>query len=324
MVRPAPSPEFALIARYFTRPAKCALLGVGDDCALVRSGDEALAITTDMLVAGTHFLPDTDPHALGHKALEVNLSDLAAMGAEPAWFTLALALPGIDDDWLRPFADGLLALADAHGIELVGGDTTRGPLTISVTAAGAVPLGEALRRDGAVAGDDVWVSGSTGDAALALAHLQQRVVLDAADAAACLERLHRPQPRVALGCALRGVAAGAADVSDGLLADIGHILERSQCGADIEFERLPRSAALRACADQALAAACLVGGGDDYELVFTAPPERRAAVEAAGEAAGVPVTRIGRIVDGEPVARLLDARGAPMRVERPGFDHFVG
>lgn len=322
-VRPAPSPEFGLIARYFTRPVTRALLGVGDDCALVHCGNEALAITTDMLVAGTHFLPDTDPHALGHKALAVNLSDLAAMGAEPAWFTLSLALPGIDDAWLRPFAEGLLALADAHGIELIGGDTTRGPLTISVTAAGAVPPAEALRRDGAAVGDDVWISGSTGDAALGLAHLQKQIVLDASNAATCLERLHRPQPRVALGRALRGIASSAADVSDGLLADLGHILERSQRGAEIEFERLPRSAALRDCADQKLALACLVGGGDDYELVFTALPERRADIEAAGKAAGVPVTRIGRIVEGEPVACLLDAGGKPMHIERPGFDHFA-
>lgn len=322
--RPAQSPEFALIARYFTRPVRKALLGVGDDCALVRGNSElALAITTDMLVSGTHFLPEADPQALGHKSLAVNLSDLAAMGAEPAWFTLSLALPAVDDSWLSAFAEGLLALADAHDIELIGGDTTRGPLTISVTAAGRVPPTQALRRDGAKPGDDVWVSGTTGDAALGLAHLQNKISLDEQAAAHCLERLHRPQPRVALGHALRGVANSAADVSDGLLADLGHILERSALGAEIEFETLPRSPALRSCPDAAFAAACLTSGGDDYELVFTAPPEHRAAIEAAGNAAGVPVTRIGRIVEGEPIARLLDAAGAPMRMGRAGFDHFA-
>ncbi|MBX6393022.1 MAG: thiamine-phosphate kinase, partial [Burkholderiales bacterium] len=190
------TPEFALIRRHFTRPASKALLGVGDDCALSRT-DQALAITTDMLVSGTHFLPDTDPRALGHKALAVNLSDLAAMGAEPLWFTLALALPAVDDAWLSAFAEGMYALADQHGIELIGGDTTRGPLTISITAAGTVDPAHALRRDGAQPGDDIWLSGATGDAALGLAHLEQRVQLEAESAAYCLERLHRPQPRVA-------------------------------------------------------------------------------------------------------------------------------
>lgn len=316
--------EFDLIRQYFTRNGHHTDLGVGDDAALFtpRPGTQ-LAVSTDMLVSGTHFLPDTDPRALGHKALAVNLSDLAAMGADPAWFTLSLALPGIDDTWLSAFAAGLLALADAHEIELVGGDTTRGPLTISITAAGTVPPAQALRRDGARVGDDVWLSGATGDAALGLAHLQGRVVLDAQSAAHCLDRLHQPQPRVSLGRALRGIANSAADVSDGLLADVGHILERSQVGAEIEFERLPRSAALQACSDPALAAACLTGGGDDYELVFTAPSERRDAVAAVAKGVGVPLTRIGRVSEGEPVARLLDASGAPMRVERPGFDHFA-
>jgi thiamine-monophosphate kinase len=319
------TPEFALIARHFTRPARKAVLGVGDDCALVQAPPgHVLAITTDMLVAGTHFVPDTDPRQLGHKALAVNLSDLAAMGAAPEWFTLALALPAIDEAWLSAFAAGLLTLADQHGIELIGGDTTRGPLTLSVTAAGSVPAGAALRRDGALPGDEVWVSGTTGDAALGLAHLQARVRLDAAGQAHCLERLHMPQPRIKLGLALRGLAHGAADVSDGLLADMGHILQRSQVAADLHFEALPRSAALRACADQALAADCLVAGGDDYELVFTAPAARRDDVLAAGRTAGVPVTRIGIIRSGTPQLRLLDAAGQPLAVQRHGFDHFAG
>ena len=315
--------EFELIARYFSRPARSALLGVGDDCALVEApADEVLSITTDMLVEGTHFLPGADANLLGHKSLAVNLSDLAAMGAVPRWFTLSLALPRVQEEWLEAFAEGMFALADEHAIELVGGDTTRGPLTISITAAGSVPADQALRRDGAKVGDDVWLSGYTGDAALGLAHLQKRVVLPGGAATHCLQRLHQPQPRIGLGRRLRGIAASAADVSDGLLADLGHILERSQVGAEIEFALLPRSAALSDCPERKLAEQCLVAGGDDYELVFTAAAERRAAVVAAGNAAGIGVTRIGRIVAGGPVPTLLDAQGKPMATGRRGFDHF--
>ncbi len=317
------TPEFALIERFFTRPARRALLGVGDDCALVvATPGEALAITTDMLVEGTHFLPEADPRLLGHKALAVNLSDLAAMGAQPEWFTLSIALPRIDEAWLAGFTAGLFALADAHDIELVGGDTTRGPLALSITAAGRVPAHLALRRDGATAGEDVWVSGATGDAALGLAWRQGRITLDEAAGAYCAARMDMPQPRVALGMALRGIATGAADVSDGLLADLGHILERSQLGAELDFGALPRSPALAACAGQALAVDCLLGGGDDYELVFTAPVARRAAVVAAGATAGVAVTRIGRIVAGPPQAVLRGADGRLIDVAHRGFDHF--
>lgn len=316
--------EFDLIARYFTRPAPSAQLGVGDDCALVEAPPgETLAITTDMLIEGTHFLAHADPFLLGHKSLAVNLSDLAAMGAQPRWFTLSLALPGVEEGWLAEFATGLFALADAQGIELIGGDTTRGPLSISITAMGSLPPGQALRRDGAKAYDDVWLSGETGDAALGLAYLQGRVNLDEAAAVHCVRRLHQPQPRVALGMKLRGIASAAADVSDGLLADLGHILSRSGMGAEIEFEALPRSAAMHSCPDRMLAASSLAGGGDDYELVFTAPVTQREAILAAGKAVGVAVTHIGRIVPGTPVAQLLDAQGKPMALPRRGFDHFA-
>lgn len=316
--------EFDLIAKYFTRPARNALLGVGDDCALLQPpAGEVLSITTDMLVEGAHFLPDADANLLGHKSLAVNLSDLAAMGATPRWFTLSLALPKVDEAWLAQFSEGMFALADEHNIELIGGDTTRGPLTISITAIGSQPTGQALRRDGASVGDDVWVSGYTGDAALGLAHLQGRVILNPGAATHCIQRLHQPQPRIALGKKLRGIAASAADVSDGLLADLGHILERSQVGAEIEFGSLPRSAALSDCPDPALAEQSLIAGGDDYELVFTAPVNRRAEVVAAGKTAGIGVTRIGRIVEGPSVARLLDASGKSMPVPRHGFDHFA-
>lgn len=316
--------EFDLIAKYFTRPARSALLGVGDDCALVESTPgEVLSITTDMLVEGTHFLPGADANLLGHKSLAVNLSDLAAMGATPRWFTLSLALPEVNEAWLAAFAEGLFALADEQGIELIGGDTTRGPLTISITAIGSAPEGQALRRDGAKVGDDVWLSGYTGDAALGLAHLQGRVVLLGGAAAHCIQRLHQPQPHIALGKQLRGIAASAVDVSDGLLADLGHILERSGVGAEIDFEMLPRSAALSACPDRALATTSLLAGGDDYELIFTAPTSQRAGVVAAARAAGIAVMRIGRIVAGGPVPVLLDAQGKPMAVQQYGFDHFA-
>ncbi|MDP1636422.1 MAG: thiamine-phosphate kinase, partial [Gallionellaceae bacterium] len=216
--------EFDLIKRFFTRPAPGAILGVGDDAALLRVGEGMeLAVSTDMLVSGTHFLPDADPFLLGHKALAVNLSDLAAMGATPRWATLAIALPSADEDWLRRFSDGFFVLADEFGVELVGGDTTRGPLNLCVTIMGEVPQGRALRRDGAQAGDDIWISGTLGDAALGLAQLQGKTVLPDDMRERCLAALQQPQPRIALGMALRGIAHSAIDISDGLLADLGHI-----------------------------------------------------------------------------------------------------
>jgi thiamine-monophosphate kinase len=315
--------EFELIRRYFTRPARTAALGVGDDCALVRAPTGlVVAVTTDMLVEGTHFLPGADARRLGHKSLAVNLSDLAAMGADPRWFLLALSLPDADEAWLAGFAEGMFALADAHAIELVGGDTTRGPRTICITAIGTLPPGYALRRDTATEGEDLWLSGSTGDAALGLAYARGRVALDADARRHCLARLETPAPRVALGQKLRGLAGAAIDVSDGLLADLGHVVEQSKVGAEVDYESLPRSAALRSSPDRALADECLLAGGDDYELLFTAPAARRAEVEAAGAAAGVAVTRIGRVVGGERGVLLLDGQRKPIDVARRGFDHF--
>ena len=229
--------EFDLIARHFKRPVRRTALGVGDDCALLapRPGMQ-LAVSSDMLVEGRHFFADVDPQALGHKALAVNLSDLAACGAEPLAFTLALALPNADDAWLAAFARGLFALADAHGCELVGGDTTRGPLNICITVFGELPTGQALLRSGARAGDDLYVSGTLGDARLALEALQGRVALPPALLAAARLRLERPTPRVALGQQLRGVASSAIDLSDGLLGDVGHVLHASGVGARIQME----------------------------------------------------------------------------------------
>jgi thiamine-monophosphate kinase len=315
--------EFELIRRYFTRPVRTAALGIGDDCALVKAPTGlVLAVTTDMLVEGTHFLPGADARSLGHKSLAVNLSDLAAMGADPCWFLLAISLPDADEAWLGGFSEGMFALAATHSIELIGGDTTRGPRTICITAIGTLPPGYALRRDTAAAGEEVWLSGSTGDAALGLAHLKGRVQLGADAARHCLARLETPVPRIALGKKLRGIAGAAIDVSDGLLADLGHVAEQSKVGAEVEYDALPRSPALRSCADRTLADQCLLAGGDDYELLFTAPEARRAEVEAAGRAAGVAVARIGRIVAGAPAVTLLDAERRPIEISARGFDHF--
>lgn len=320
--------EFDLIQRYFTRATPGAVLGVGDDAALLKVGDGMqLAVSTDMLVSGTHFFPDADPLLLGHKTLAVNLSDLAAMGATPRWATLALSLPSAAEDWLEKFSRGFFSLADQHGVELVGGDTTRGPLNLSVTIMGEVPAGSALRRDNAQVGDDVWVSGTLGEAALALAHLQERIVLPQETFAACSVRLHQPQPRVALGLALRGIAHSAIDISDGLLADLGHVVARSQVGAEIEFDALPCSSACRALVKSdmqwdALIQRCILAGGDDYELCFTVPGVRRAEIEKIAAALAVPLTRIGKIVQGCGCT-VYSADGKTMRVKEPGYDHFA-
>ncbi|MBM3390411.1 MAG: thiamine-phosphate kinase [Betaproteobacteria bacterium] len=316
--------EFELIARHFTRPVCHTVLGVGDDAAIVRpaSGMD-LVVTTDMLVAGTHFLPDADPEALGWKALAVNLSDLAAMGAQPRWAVVAAALPEADEAWIGAFARGFFACAEAFDVDVIGGDTTRGPLNLAPTVFGEVPRGQALTRAGARAGDDLWVSGTPGLAALGLNHRLGKVSLPDTAAARCLAALDRPQPRVGLGLALRGLATAAIDVSDGLLADIGHVLECSALAADVALDLLPR-AALETGAPAELARQCLLGGGDDYELAFSAPPGRRDEIDALGARLGLPLTRIGALRAG-PVAELVlrDAAGRPLPPAQHGFDHFA-
>ncbi|TXJ09092.1 MAG: thiamine-phosphate kinase [Alicycliphilus sp.] len=322
--------EFDLIARFFTRPVRHAALGVGDDCALLAPAPGMqLAVSSDMLVEGRHFFADVDPETLGHKALAVNLSDLAACGARPLAFTLALALPCVDEAWLQGFANGLFALADQHGCELVGGDTTAGPLNICVTIFGEVPAGQALLRGGARAGDDIWVSGRPGEARLALDALRGQMDLPAATLARLRARLERPTPRVALGLALRGLASSAIDVSDGLLGDLGHVLKASRVGAEIDVHittDLLASGALQENAkgifDAETMMPCALAGGDDYELVFTAPAARRAAVQAASSASGTQVTRIGRITPA-PGLRLLDRTGQPLPGRFASFDHFA-
>ncbi len=315
--------EFELIRRFFTRSSPGAVLGVGDDAALLRlAPGMELAVSTDMLVAGRHFLPDADAYLLGHKALAVNLSDLAAMGATPRWATLALALPEADETWLSSFSQGFLDLADRFAVDLVGGDTTRGPLNLCVTILGEVAAGRALRRDGARPGDDIWVSGYLGGAALGLGHVLGGTRLPEDEASACLLRLQAPEPRVALGRGLLGVASAAIDISDGFLADLGHILERAVVGAEVMFEQLPAHPAVSARLNEALALQCLLAGGDDYELCFTAPAERSRDVLAAGEAAGVRVTWVGRISQA-PGLRVMGPDGQAMSFEAGGYDHFA-
>ena len=316
--------EFELIARYFDRPQapdNVVKLGVGDDCALLAPpAGQTLAISTDMLVEGRHFFAGADPEKLGHKALAVNLSDLAAMGAKPMAFTLALSLPSADENWLAGFARGLFALADAEGIRLIGGDTTRGPLNLCITVMGSVPVDEALRRDAAKNGDDLWVSGTLGDARLALEVLQGKFTLTPALLSLAEDRLHRPAPRCALGMALRGIAHAAIDVSDGLLGDLGHLLARSQLGAEIDAASLPAGPALsQQPADKQTD--YMLNGGDDYELCFTAPPEQRDAVLSAAASANTPVTHIGRVKQGTGI-QILDTAGKSLPFTSQSFDHF--
>ena len=315
--------EFELIARHFKRSVRRAALGVGDDCALIApDAGQQLAISTDMLVEGRHFLSTVAPARLAHKALAVNLSDLAACGAEPLAFTLALALPRADEAFLAPFAQGLFALAGAHGVELIGGDTTAGPLNICITVFGQVPTGQALLRSGARAGDDLWVSGRLGDARLALEAFRGNVTLAGAEFESVRDAMETPAPRVALGRALRGLASSAIDLSDGLVGDLGHVLAASNAGAVIDVDALPRSAAL-ARQGEALQRQCLLAGGDDYELLFTAPATRREAVQAAARQVGVPVTRFGHI-DAAAGLQVHDAGGRAVEMRSRGFDHFAG
>ena len=330
--------EFDLIARYFKRPARRAALGIGDDCALLQPAPGTqLAISTDMLVQGRHFFADVDPRTLGHKALAVNLSDLAACGARPLAFTLALSLPHADEAWLAPFSQGLLALADAHDCELIGGDTTAGPLNICITVFGEVPVvngrSQALLRSGAKPGDDLYVSGTVGDARLALQALLGQTTLPAEVLARARVRLECPSPRVALGQALRGIASAAIDLSDGLLGDLGHILERSQTGATVNADH-----AIQLIAEYTYSSSTTgqfdlnlsieqwrtlaLAGGDDYELLFTASPQLRHAVDAAAHLSQTPVRRIGQI-NATPGLHLLDSAGRTVVNSYRSFDHFA-
>ena len=311
--------EFDLIARIRARVATRAdvVLGIGDDAALLAPPPgRQLVVTADTLNDGVHFPRGTSPADVGWKALAVNLSDLASMGAEPAWCTLSLSLPQSDPAWIEGFLDGFLDLAGQHGIALVGGDTTRGPLSIAVTAMGLVEPGRALRRDGARVGDEVWVTGTLGDAAGGLA------LLDREPVPALRARLDRPTPRVAAGRALAGIATACVDVSDGLLADLGHVCARSHVAARIDVDALPASAALMEVIGEADRIALQASGGDDYELCFTAPADAGADIGAVSAQLGLRFTRIGRIVAGEGV-HPVDAKSQPWSSPRRGYDHFA-
>ncbi|MDH4450452.1 MAG: thiamine-phosphate kinase [Rhodoferax sp.] len=337
---PPPLGEFELIDRFFSRPGHRlptqVVLGIGDDCALLQpTPGMQWAVSSDMLVCGRHFFPDVSPHSLGHKALAVNLSDLAACGATPVGFTLALSLPQSDAAWLDGFSRGLLELADAHHCSLVGGDTTRGPLTISITVFGEIPPGQALLRSGAVVSDDVWVSGTLGDAALALDCLNGHRNISAPALALARERLERPTPRIGLGTALRGIASSAADISDGLAGDLGHIVRRSGVGAVLDAHAVFSLFTPSHLKDPGSGGACdtspspddvaryTLYGGDDYELVFTASPLQRTTLGAIASQTGTPLTRIGQIVIGDGI-ELVNSQGTPWKAHGRSFDHFAG
>jgi thiamine-monophosphate kinase len=322
---PRMSAEFDLIARHFTRAAKRATLGVGDDCALisVASGCE-LAISTDTLVSGTHFFADADAEKLGHKALAVNLSDLAAMGAVPRYATLALTLPRADEAWLEKFSRGFFKLADQFEVELIGGDTTSGPLSITITVFGEIEKGRALRRDAAKPGDEIWVTGTLGGAALALLAMRNKLQIAASTLRAVEHRLHVPMPRIEFGRALVGVAHAAIDISDGLVADLGHICERSTLTAVIERAKVPMSAGLLGVRAD-LRDECALAGGDDYELCFTAPESQRAVIETIAAKTGVAATCIGRMhaPGGEKMVTVSDENNRDVTPAQTGFDHFA-
>lgn len=323
---PSDASEFTLIDRYFKRPTPDALLGPGDDCALLApTPGMVLACSTDMLVAGTHFFPDCAPAAIGWKTLAVNLSDLAAMGAQARWALLAGALPQADAAWLTGFSAGFFACARRYGVELVGGDTTRGPLNLCVTVLGEVPAGQALQRNGATAGDDVWISGQPGLAALGLCHLQGKVELPAELAKIACAALERPQPRLALGQRLRGIASAAIDVSDGLAADLGHILRASGLRGEIHETMLPL---LPPAARTPLGRRCQLSGGDAYELCFTASPLQRPAIAALAAALELPLWRIGSAAAATPAApagslRVIASDGSAHTLTETGYDHFA-
>jgi thiamine-monophosphate kinase len=315
--------ESQIIERYFRELGarrEDTVLGIGDDAALLRvPGDCELVLTTDALVEGVHFLPGAPAGALGHRALAVNLSDIAAMGASPSWALLSLNLPAAEDTWLREFAAGFGALARSHDVALVGGNLSRGALSITVELAGLVPAGQALRRDGARPGDELYLSGSVGDAAGGLKLLQGEASAPAAEAAYLQHRFEYPTPRVALGAALRGIASACIDVSDGVYIDATRLLAASGCAARIELERLPLSAPLR-CALGGEAWRTALWGGEDYELCFTAAPAQAGAVAAAAARTGQAVTRIGALCPGAGLT--LTAAGSVMQFSPSAFDHF--
>lgn len=315
------SPEFNLIAQHFTRPTARTDLGVGDDAALISiTNGMQLAISADMLVAGTHFFADCDPYQLGWKSLAVNISDMAAMGAQPKWATLAIALPNVDDAWIKAFSQGFFACADQFDVDLIGGDTTRGPLNISVQIMGEVPFGKAIKRSGAKTDEDIWVSGSLGSAAIGLAHLQNKMHVLGGALSACLSALHMPMPRLALGLILRDIATSCIDISDGLLADLGHILHASKLGATVDLAKIPCIDYLKQDLQNPQIQQAILAGGDDYELCFTAPKSKRAEIHMLSNQLSLPLTLIGETQASLGINVMFNAQ--KLNINYKGFDHF--
>ena len=316
------SPEFKLIQQFFTKPNQHTDLSIGDDAALfqVQAGHQ-LAVSTDMMVAGTHFYPDVNPQTLGWKSLAVNLSDMAAMGASAKWATLAIALPEIQADWLEKFAHSLFACANQFGVDIIGGDTTKGPLSISITIMGETPTGQALSRSGAKADEDIWVSGQLGNAALGLQQLQGKQSLAQPYCDQALAALHKPQPRCALGLALRGIATSCIDLSDGLLADLGHILKASKIGAQLSLDQCPVHPMVASQLSDPTIQTAVIAGGEDYELCFTAPERHRQAITQISQQLGLAITRVGITQRDPTLSVLYDDK--PMNVETKGYDHFA-
>lgn len=319
--------EFDLIDRYFKRRSskgRDVVMGIGDDCALLSVAEKKwIAVSTDTLVEGTHFLPNISPSDLIYKSLVVNLSDLAAMGADPAWLSLALTLPSVDEIWLSAFSEELFQQLDYYNIELIGGDTTRGPLSLTLTIQGLVPVGKALTRNGARIGDWIYVTGTLGDSAAGLAIIQNRLqVKNAQDHQYLLGRHFRPEPRILEGQALRDLASAAIDISDGIIMDLQHILDHSDCGARINLEDIPTSPALKRNATSTQVLRWALGGGEDYELCFTVPEINRGALDIALRHTGVPLTCIGQI--GQPIVGLQFLRNCQL-VEHDwhGYEHFT-
>jgi len=318
------TPEFNLIKQYFTRATRDTKLGIGDDAALISlSIGMELAISADMLVAGTHFFKDCDAYQLGWKSLAVNISDMAAMGANPKWATLAIALPEINASWLAEFSRGFFACADNFSVDLIGGDTTRGPLTISVQIMGEVPIGKAIKRSGAKVGDEIWVSGKLGDAAIALQHMLGKITLPINVLTTCAKALHEPQPRVTLGLALQDIANSAIDISDGLLADLGHILEQSNVGATLELKNIPHSTFAEFPIDlhDETFRKMVLAGGDDYELCFTAPAEKHAEIVKIVEMTTLQLSCIGHVTSNTGLV-LHGLDNEILNMKETGFDHF--
>lgn len=324
------STEFNLIKEYFTRPAAHTDLGIGDDAALIQvTVGHQLAISSDMSVVGTHFYEGAAPYDIGWKSLAVNISDMAAMGAKPKWATLSIALPDINTDWLSAFSAGFFACANAFNVDLIGGDTTRGSLNISVTIMGEVPINQALTRGGTRIGDDIWVSGYLGHAALGLAHLQQKITLDNETRNIALRALHQPQPRVSVGLALRDIAHSCIDISDGLLADLNHILKASSInlngsdlmGATLQLENMPCLALVKNRLQDTSIQQAILTGGDDYELCFTAAPEQRQTILALAKQLDVNLTRIGETNATGKLSVQLEQQA--INITTLGYDHFA-